>query len=669
MRLLLPTFALLLAAVAASADPPSAAEKLVRQLGDAEPAVREKAAFELRGLAKDAVEALEAGLKDDDAEIRRAAGELLAAIKADRGPRVEGFLSGDDKDAASFPGWLAFKKIAGDDRAVRVAYHDLLLANPGLFEKLDKDPKQLTGKTAELCMAIWNRQGPRQANVNRTEEILTALVAAAMEPNLSQEAFNPFTTMLYQPDVRELVSRNAMARRLVMRVLAARADGDPNQLLQTAYLANNLNLADYIHGTLTPAVLKLVESLGDNPTDMNKVNLVVNLVQAAGLGPALRGKLTPLVRKLADAAAKSIENGTAFNDSNALYQATNACQSLGLSAVADEVLRPAVRQMLRTVADKPDDFNRYHQALNFARQLQMDADVTQILQPVVVRLVAEVARKPDDGFQENRFQQAYQLARQLNLNEAIEGALRPAARQRIVAMLEQPPDFNRLTQAIYQARNLELTDLLQDTLTPVFKKHATALLAEQPDFNKLQQMYYLAMNLGGGNVLEEAIKPAFARQIKAMEARPINDPNLQQCLYMAKQVGLTTEVLPVARRAALAKEVTGYVRGTAILLVVEFGTKDDLAALEPLLTDKTNIGSMGLNRTTLKAEVRDVVLGGLVFKRGKNLGAFGFPYFQVIQVRPFDTNASAMGFSTEEERQAVFKKWEALKAEKNEDDK
>jgi len=666
MRLLLPTIALLLAAVAASADPPSPADKLVRRLGDAEPTVREKAAFELRVLGKEATEALEAGLKDDDAEIRRAAGELLAAIKADRGPRVELFLSGSDENAASFPGWLAFKKIAGDDRAVRVAYHDLLLANPALFEKLDKDPKQLTGKTVELCTAIWNRQGPQPVKANRTEEILTALVAAAMEPNLSQEAFNPYTTMLYQPDVRELVSRNAMARRLVTRVLATRAEGDPNQLLQTAYLANNLNLGDYIHGTLTPAVLKLVESVGDNPTDMNKVNLIVNLVQAARLGPALRGKLTPLVRKLADAAAKSVENGTAFNDANVLYQATSACQSLGLTDVADEVLRPAVRQMLRTVADKPDDFNRYHQALNIARQLQMDADLALTLQPAVVRLVAEVARKPDD---ENRFQQAYQLARQLNLNEAIEGALRPAARRRIVAMLEQPPDVTRLTQAIYQARNLELTDLLQDTLTPVFKKQATALLGEQPDFNKIQQLYYLAMNLGGGNVVEESIKPAFVKQLKAMESKPINDPNLQQCLYMAKQVGLTNEVLPVARRAALAKEVTGYVRGTAILLVIEFGTKDDLAALEPLLTDKTNIGNMGLNRTTLKAEVRDVVLGGLVFKRGKALGAFGFPYFQVIQVRPFDTNASAMGFSTDEERQAVFKKWDALKAEKSEDDK
>lgn len=638
---------------------PSPAETLVRKLGDPVPAEREQAAGELRRLGKAAVPELEAGLKYDDAEIRRACAELLEAIRSDRGPRVEAFLNGEEPKDLPFPGWDTFKKAVGNDRLARLTYFDLSQSNPKWIEQLAKNPKQVSSQAAELCTSIWNRQGPKAVGAKRSEQILIAMIAVALDADRKAETFNPFQTMLYQPDVRQLVQADPIYRRLANRILTARSEDDLNTLLQTAYLANNLGLTDYMEGTLKPAILKMVDSLEENPKDPNRLGQIVNLIQASRLTGSLRSKITPLVRKLTEAAVKSIEDGTAMNNPSLVYQASNACQSLGLQDIADEVLKPAVRKMILQSSEKLDDINRYYQVINLARVLRLEDDLQQVLQPAVCRLIAEVVKNPND---ENRFNTAFNLARNLNLNEAIEGVLRPAARERIIRSLEQPPDFNRLTQAIYQARNLQINDIIEDTLKPVFLRQSAVLL-ENPDMNRIQQCYYLCQNLGDMNLIEKAVKPAFLKQIKALESKPGADNSVQQALSLAKQMGSGAEAVPLARKAAQAKNLPGYSRGQAILTIAEFGTEKDLLALESLLGDTTQVGRMGVNRLTLTAEIRDVVLGAILFKKAKPLADFGFPYFKVIpQLRPVDAGPSSLGFATSEERTAAFKKWEEFKA-------
>jgi hypothetical protein len=635
------------------------AEGLVRKLGDSDPGTREQAAAALRKLGKPAVPALEAGLESNDPEVRRGSAEVLEDIHEDRGPRINAFLAGTDPVQDPMPGWATFKEVAGKDRMARVVYLELATSNPTFVEKLQKDPKAIASQAANLCSQFWSQQGPiRPLNQSRSEQLLIALLAASLESNLNPNTFNNFNTLLYQPEVRRLLPGNPVCRRLVTRILTARAT-DPNLLVQTAYVATNLELTDYIESHLIPATQKLIEGLGDNPQDPNRLGQIIQLAQAARLSVHLRTKLMPVVHKLAEVAAKTVKDGSVFNNPNAMYQASSACQTLGMKDVTEGILRPAVREMIRKVADKPDDTNHLYQAINLARNVGLDDELKHILQPVVCKMCAEAARHPED---ENRLNITHNLARQLNLNEAIEGALRPAMRKHILAALEQPEDFNRFTQAVYQARNFELTDLLEDTLKPLFARQAAALV-EHPDFNRIQQFYYLSQNLGANNAVEDNIKPAFRKHLKEMEAKAALDPRWNELFSLAKQMGLAKEVLPMARRAALAKDAPGYARGMAILLVIDLGDKDDLAALEPLLTDTTAIGTMGLNQSTLTAQVRDVVLGGLVTKAGKAPADFGFPYYKVApQVRVFDMPPTFLGFGSAEERTAAFKKWEQTKA-------
>ena len=92
--------------------------------------------------------------------------------------------------------------------------------------------------------------------------------------------------------------------------------------------------------------------------------------------------------------------------------------------------------------------------------------------------------------------------------------------------------------------------------------------------------------------------------------------------------------------------------------VGQLGTKEDIAQLAPLLTDKAAIGSSSVNWTQIKAEVRDLALAMLLHSRGQALADYGYPYFQIVQgVQPFQTSPGCVGFANDTDREAAFKKW------------
>jgi hypothetical protein len=73
----------------------------------------------------------------------------------------------------------------------------------------------------------------------------------------------------------------------------------------------------------------------------------------------------------------------------------------------------------------------------------------------------------------------------------------------------------------------------------------------------------------------------------------------------------------------------------------------------------------GINSMTIHAELRDVVLVGLVSASGQNLADYGFPYFQLIPgIKPADVSPSCMGFPSGTEREAALKKWQGWAAGK-----
>ena len=128
------------------------------------------------------------------------------------------------------------------------------------------------------------------------------------------------------------------------------------------------------------------------------------------------------------------------------------------------------------------------------------------------------------------------------------------------------------------------------------------------------------------------------------------------------------EAVPYAIKVSGSKQVNGYARGLAIFFVGEFGTKEQLAELAPLLSDTTEVGTGQVNWTSIRAQIRDVVLATTLTVHKENLADYGFPYFQMIQgIGLFQTSASYAGFANDAARDGAFKKFKDWQAKQKKD--
>jgi hypothetical protein len=278
----------------------------------------------------------------------------------------------------------------------------------------------------------------------------------------------------------------------------------------------------------------------------------------------------------------------------------------------------------------------------------------------VIKLAAEAAENAKDI---GSVQNAFFMASQLNMPEVVEGLLRPAARRAILTSLEQPGNWVQINQAVSMCQQLNLQDVLEESVKPVFMRTAPAMVADAAkDPNQLQSLYYLATTLHATKVIEDQIKPALRKYFQTATVDKSNVNNTYQMMYLAKQLQIK-EAVPFALKTAMAKDAGGWVRGMAVQFVGEFGTKDQVNQLEPLLKDTGEVGQAGVNFTTIKAEVRDVALAVMLVHKGENLANYGYPWFQIVQgVNLYQTSAACAGFGDQAGRDAAFKKYNELLA-------
>jgi hypothetical protein len=124
------------------------------------------------------------------------------------------------------------------------------------------------------------------------------------------------------------------------------------------------------------------------------------------------------------------------------------------------------------------------------------------------------------------------------------------------------------------------------------------------------------------------------------------------------------ESVPWALGLALDEKTAVSVRSAALLLVGKLGDKTLLPKLQPLLRDKTVVGTKVLGKITLKAELRDVALGAVVMLKGEKLEDYDFPYPKVVPGLKALPAPVYLGFATDAERDTAFKKWRNAMPEK-----
>jgi len=370
------------------------------------------------------------------------------------------------------------------------------------------------------------------------------------------------------------------------------------------------------------------------------------LASNLAMGDVIEGMLRPVLLKHAEQAARG-------DDINKMQQVASVAQTLELQDITDSILKPAAGRYILAAAEQMNDMGKFYQARYLAQVMNQMELFDSVMRPAAVRVISDAADNLND---QTKFYNALHLARILNLEEAQEGVLQPAGRRLILAALEKGGDWNEVNTAISLCQQLRLTDILQDTVKPAFAKQAKTLIGSN-DISRLYQVYHTCRNLQATEIIEEQLKPALQRYFLSAKDKPLNPNIANQELYLARNLQMK-EAVPLALKASAAKEVGGSTRGQAIVFVAQFGTKEQSAQLEPLLTYTTAIGSAGLNATTLKAQVRDVVLAVMLQQSGQNLGDYGFPYFKLIRgVTLFQTSPSYAGFAEDKDRQAAFQKF------------
>ena len=257
-RGLISSLLLLSACGAALAAEPDGAS-LVRQLGDDAYQVRQQALQQLSELGLKAQDALMAGLKDSDPQVRRQCRWILSDVmEGEFQQRVQAFLADtEDKQPHRIPGWERFREVIGKDADARKLFVEMLKSERSLIESL--------------------AAGPAAAGEGLTLR-LRQLMLAMQSPD---------------PKVRKVPSLGTVAALLF--VLSDPKVEPPNQN-EDSYLQNFIQQGDFqkalTEGPFKPGVRKLVGQWMLRPGSDNnlymKFHLTIQYDLKEGLEPAIR---------------------------------------------------------------------------------------------------------------------------------------------------------------------------------------------------------------------------------------------------------------------------------------------------------------------------------------------------------------------------------------------
>ncbi|GIW92745.1 MAG: hypothetical protein KatS3mg110_0786 [Pirellulaceae bacterium] len=242
----------------AVADEPADPAALVRMLADPEFTVREQASQALVGLGREALEAVVAGTRHPDREIRYRCRRILSLIQRNDFERRLALFVADPTGQHDYglPGWQVFRAEFGSSSAARQFYVEMLRAEPALFEALQQGA---AAAAEQLENRTWQLQQQPLELTGQTPPVasLAAFLFLLMQPDLevSDAAANYvlnhcfqgyFEKALYEGPARALV------RQLLGKVVE-RADEWP------AYTAIRLALRYDLPEGLQPALRILQE--------------------------------------------------------------------------------------------------------------------------------------------------------------------------------------------------------------------------------------------------------------------------------------------------------------------------------------------------------------------------------------------------------------------------
>lgn len=239
----------------ARADGPTAvtqeqrtAAALVRQLGARSFRLREQAGKQLLKMGLVAKGAVEQGIRDKDAEVRRHCLQLLPdLLRADLFARIDALVADKaGKKKHDLPGWPLFRELVGTDDEARKLFADLCRRETELLETLEKNPAQ----AAALCEKRCDQLGitflhPSVSPLLPADLAALVLVGADRRVEVAPGLVESLCGAIQRPGPREaLMARppGTSFRKLVLAWMERQTETYPRASVLQA--ASNLNLPE-----------------------------------------------------------------------------------------------------------------------------------------------------------------------------------------------------------------------------------------------------------------------------------------------------------------------------------------------------------------------------------------------------------------------------------------
>jgi hypothetical protein len=179
--------------------------------------------------------------------------------------------------------------------------------------------------------------------------------------------------------------------------------------------------------------------------------------------------------------------------------------------------------------------------------------------------------------------------------------------------------------------------------------------------------FYMMTNLFYQQNIQQGFKGnTGARKLLAQFFEQRADQNtMPQAIQIAMQLDMK-EMAPAALKMATNKNTQAWTRATALIAVGKLGAKDDMKAIEPLLTDTTNLGQIQFNQIRVNTEMRDVALAALILLSGQDVMTYDFPYLKAVpRINQQYLAYNYFGFSDNAQREAAIKKFKESQEKKD----
>jgi hypothetical protein len=265
-----------------AAEPPTpvtaAAQQLVRQLGDPSYQARQRAELALTQLGVPAKDALMAGLRDSDAEIRaRCRRVLVVVLDLDCQARIDAFAA-DTAGSTDhgLPGWDRYRKLVGENSAARQLFVEMQRAESEMLESAAADPASiggvLEGRCAEVQRQLYQSNGEQRQPLSVGSVAALIFVAGDAEVPLTDRLGSYLNNFCYQPMPQQALMSGDHSEPLkkLLGVWVGRNTGTIN-----SYQSLDLALRYDLRQGLEPAMSMVKNHAGQQPYMLQNAILAV----------------------------------------------------------------------------------------------------------------------------------------------------------------------------------------------------------------------------------------------------------------------------------------------------------------------------------------------------------------------------------------------------------